>query len=121
LPVLDDRLLRAPTRMTIRGRNRAAWHRARVGTGVAFAIMVVGACVLTARRLTTTSWPLQQANVALVLIASSAYLSSLVLRALGWHRLFPDERPDRSRCLAACGAAAASAVVLPFRLDYIVK
>ena len=53
--------------------------------------------------------------------ASAAYLASFIFRALGWQRLFPGERPDRSRCLAACGAAAASGVVLPFRLDYVVK
>jgi len=104
------------------GRTRSvAWHRARVGAGVAFSIVIVAACFLTARRLTATGWPLQQANVALVLTASAAYLSSFFLRALGWQRLFPGDRPDRSRCLAACGAAAASGVVLPFRLDYVVK
>ena len=57
----------------------------------------------------------------LVFAAASLYLASFFLRALGWQRLFPGERPDRSRCLAACGAAAASGVVLPFRLDYVVK
>ena len=97
------------------------WKRLKVGAGIAFSIVVVGACFLTARRLTTTAWPLQEANVALVLTASAAYLASFFLRALGWQRLFPGERPDRSRCLAACGAAAASGVVLPFRLDYVVK
>jgi lysylphosphatidylglycerol synthase-like protein len=97
------------------------WHRLRVGGGIAFSILVVGACFLTARRLTTSDWPLQQANVELVLIAAAAYLASFFLRALGWQRLFPGDRPDRSRCLAACGAAAASGVVLPFRLDYVVK
>lgn len=96
-------------------------HRLRVATGITFSVVIVVACFLTARRLTTTSWPLQEANVALVLTASAAYLSSFFLRALGWQRLFPGERPDRSRCLAACGAAAASGVVLPFRLDYVVK
>jgi hypothetical protein len=36
--------------------------------------------------------------------------------------MFPSSgRPDRCRCLAACGAAAASGTVLPFRLDYLVK
>ena len=50
------------------------------------------------------------------------YFASYVLRALGWQKLFPAAtRPDRARCLAACGAAAASGVVLPFRLDYLVK
>jgi len=98
-----------------------AWRRARVGAGVAFSVVVVAACFLTARRLTTTGWPLERANLTLVLTASTAYLSSFFLRALGWQRLFPGDRPDRSRCLAACGAAAASGVVLPFRLDYVVK
>jgi uncharacterized membrane protein YbhN (UPF0104 family) len=96
-------------------------QRARVGLGVAFSVAVVAACFLTARRLTTSGWPLAQANVVLVLTASAAYLASFFLRALGWQRLFPGDRPDRSRCLAACGAAAASGVVLPFRLDYAVK
>jgi uncharacterized membrane protein YbhN (UPF0104 family) len=89
--------------------------------GVAFCVLAVMVAVLAGRRLTSTSWPLQEANVILVLAASAAYLTSFVFRALGWQRLFPGERPDRSRCLAACGAAAASGVVLPFRLDYVVK
>ena len=78
--------------------------------------------VLVARRLTSTSWPLQGAQIELALAAGAAYLASFVFRALGWRQLFPaTSRPDRSRCLAACGAAAASGVVLPFRLDYVVK
>jgi hypothetical protein len=93
----------------------------RVGAGITFSLVVVAACFLAGRRLTTTDWPLQQANVALVLGASAAYLASFFLRALGWQRLFPGDRPDRSRCLAACGAAAASGAVLPFRLDYVIK
>jgi hypothetical protein len=79
------------------------------------------AAVLVARRITRTSWPLDGAQVELVLGAGGAYLASFVFRALGWQRLFPAaSRPDRSRCLAACGAAAASGVILPFRLDYLV-
>ncbi|HST15606.1 MAG TPA: lysylphosphatidylglycerol synthase domain-containing protein [Gaiellaceae bacterium] len=97
------------------------WQRARVGGGIAFSVVIVAACFLTARHLTTSGWPLEQANVLLVLTASAAYLASFFLRALGWQRLFPGDRPDRSRCLAACGAAAASGVILPFRLDYVVK
>ena len=97
------------------------WPRLKVGAGITVSILVVSACLLTARRLTTTTWPLQEANVALVLGASAAYLASFFLRALGWQALFPGERPDRRRCLAACGAAAASGAVLPFRLDYAVK
>jgi uncharacterized membrane protein YbhN (UPF0104 family) len=96
-------------------------HRLRVGTGVAVCVFVVALCVVAGRRLTSTSWPLQNTNVGLVVAAGSAYLVSFILRAFGWQRLFPGERPDRSRCLAACGAAAASGIVLPFRLDYVVK
>jgi uncharacterized membrane protein YbhN (UPF0104 family) len=107
--------------MTLGRTTSPAWRRTRIGAGVAFSVVVVAACFLAARRLTTTGWPLERANLTLVLSASTAYLSSFFLRALGWQRLFPGDRPDRSRCLAACGAAAASGVVLPFRLDYVVK
>ena len=69
--------------------NRVSWRRLRVGGVVAFSAVVVAVCFLAARRLTTTSWPLQEANVALVLTASAAYLASFFLRALGWQRLFP--------------------------------
>jgi lysylphosphatidylglycerol synthase-like protein len=107
--------------MTAGASEGPGWGRVRVGVGISFSIVVVGACFLAARRITTTDWPLQQTNVALVLRASAAYLSSFFLRALGWQRLLPGDRPDRSRCLAACGAAAATGAVLPFRLDYVVK
>jgi hypothetical protein len=96
-------------------------YQLKATAGIAFCVLALAVGFLAARRLTTTSWPLQEANVVLVLSASAAYLASFIFRALGWQRLFPGERPDRSRCLAACGAAAASGVVLPFRLDYVVK
>ena len=96
-------------------------RRLRMGTGIVFCVLVITLCVLAGQRLTNTSWPLEGTDVGLVIAAASAYLVSFFLRALGWQRLFPGERPDRSRCLAACGAAAASGVVLPFRLDYVVK
>ena len=95
--------------------------RLKTAAGIAFCVIGVAVGFLAARRLTSTSWPLQEANVILVLGASGAYLASFVFRALGWQRLFPGERPDRSRCLAACGAAPASGVVLPFRRGYVVK
>ena len=62
------------------------------------------------------------AHPGLVAGAVALYFSSYVFRALGWHRLFPAAgRPGRVRCLTACGAAAASGAILPFRLDYVVK
>jgi hypothetical protein len=84
--------------------------------------IAIVAAFLVLRHLTSTSWPLEGAQTELVLGAGAAHLASFCFRALGWQRLFPESgRPDRSRCLAACGAAAASGVVLPFRLDYLVK
>lgn len=94
----------------------------KMAGGVAFCVLSVAACVLVARRLTSAEWPLQNTEPSLVFIAAAAYCASFGFRAMGWRRMFPDpSRPDRSRCLAACGAAAASGTVLPFRLDYLVK
>jgi Lysylphosphatidylglycerol synthase TM region len=101
---------------------RRIGHRWRFVGGLAFSLFSLGACVLVARHLSDASWPLQGGNVPLVLLAGGLYVASFGFRAFGWHELFPShERPDRARCLAACGTAAASGVVLPFRLDYVVK
>lgn len=105
-------------------RLSAVWvaqHRRLVG-GAVFAAVTVLACALLGRRLTGSSWPLAHARMLLVLVAGLCYFVSFVLRARGWRRLFPrDACPDQARCLASVGAAAASGVVLPFRLDYLVK
>src|SRR5216110_2244900 len=101
---------------------RPAPGRARLLGSFAFAVVTIGATVLLGRRFTHTSWPLQHAHLGLVAGAVALYFTSFVLRALGWQKLFPAaSRPDRARCLAACGASAASGAVLPFRLDYLVK
>src|SRR4051794_2672111 len=90
--------------------------------GVVFSAITIAACVLVGRRLTHTSWPLAHASALLVAIAAACYFMSFVVRARGWHRLFPaEQRPDQARCLASVGAGAASGAVLPFRLDYLVK
>jgi uncharacterized membrane protein YbhN (UPF0104 family) len=100
---------------------RVAQHRRPIG-GAAFAAVTVLACALLGRRLTGSSWPLAHAQALLVLAAGLCYFVSFVLRARGWRRLFPrDACPGQARCLASVGAAAASGVVLPFRLDYLVK
>ncbi len=96
--------------------------RRRFIAGAAFAVLTIAASVLVARHLTNTAWPLQHVRPWLVAAAAVAYLVSFFLRARAWHRLFPpDECPDQARCLASVGAAAASGVVLPFRLDYLIK
>jgi hypothetical protein len=102
--------------------ERPAGRRRRLIVGIAFALVTVVASLLVGRRLTGSSWPLDHAEPALVAAAALAYLASLVFRARAWHRLFPrTECPDQARCLASVGAAAASAAVLPFRLDYLIK
>ena len=102
------------------GRVPHGWKKA--GGGIAFCSLALGASFVLARHLTSASWPLQNADVAFVFGAGAAYLASFGFRALGWQRVFPSrQRPDCARCLAACGASAASGTVLPFRLDYIVK
>jgi hypothetical protein len=94
----------------------------RLFFALVFAAVTVGASVLLGRRFTHTSWPLERAHMGLVAGAIALYFASFILRALGWQKLFPSPgRPGRARCLAACGAAAASGAVLPFRLDYLVK
>jgi hypothetical protein len=101
---------------------RSAPGRVRLVGSFAFALVTIGATVLLGRRFTHTSWPLQHAHLGLVACAVALYFMSFVFRALGWQKLFPAaSRPDRARCLAACGASAASGAVLPFRLDYLVK
>jgi hypothetical protein len=63
-------------------------HR-RCVTGVGFTLVTVTACVLVGRRLTHSSWPLAHAQMPLLAFAAVCYLTSLVLRARGWRRLFP--------------------------------
>ena len=102
----------------------AAWAPGgrRFVAGVTFALITIAACVLVGQRLTHSSWPLAHARTLLVAIAAVCYFTSFIVRARGWHRLFPrEQQPDQARCLASVGAAAASGVVLPFRLDYLVK
>jgi uncharacterized membrane protein YbhN (UPF0104 family) len=97
-------------------------RRGRFVAGVVFALLSLTACFLVGQRLTHSSWPLAHTRTFLVALAAVCYFVSFVVRARGWHRLFPrEQQPDQARCLASVGAAAASGVVLPFRLDYLVK
>lgn len=90
-------------------------RRRRLIVGGAFALLTLAASMLVARRLTSSSWPLDHAEPALVAAAALAYLVSLVFRARAWHRLFPkDECPGQSRCLASVGAGRRAAPFCPF-------
>jgi uncharacterized membrane protein YbhN (UPF0104 family) len=103
-------------------RAAVAPQRRRLVAGVVFSLVTIAACILVGQRLTHSSWPLANAKIVLVAVSALCYFASYVLRARGWHRLFPaGQRPDQARCLASVGAAAASGAVLPFRLDYLIK
>jgi uncharacterized membrane protein YbhN (UPF0104 family) len=124
--VNQGRLQAASTLTTLRthvGRLVAlAAGRRRLVAGAVFAAVTLVACALLGRRLTHASWPLAHAHMLLVAAAALCYFFSFVVRARGWNRLFPrEQRPDQARCLASVGAAAASGIVLPFRLDYLIK
>jgi hypothetical protein len=127
--LVDTAAFRSPVGLKVRHDPASLWsriHRSsprwRLFGGLAFCVLSLAACVLVARHLSNSSWPLDGAHVPLVFLAAGSYLASFGFRAFGWHKLFPSrERPDGARCLAACGAASASGVVLPFRLDYVVK
>src|SRR5438105_5482364 len=80
----------------------AAWEpgRRRFVAGLVFAAVTVAACLLVGQRLTSSSWPLAHTRTLLVALATVCYFVSFVLRARGWHRLFPrQQRPDQRRCL----------------------
>jgi len=110
------------TKMAFFARSAWAPGRRRFLAGIVFAAITIAACVLVGQRLTHSSWPLAHARTLLVAGAAVCYFASFVVRARGWHRLFPrEQQPDQARCLASVGAAAASGAVLPFRLDYLVK
>jgi uncharacterized membrane protein YbhN (UPF0104 family) len=97
-------------------------RRLRLVLGVVFALITMTACILVGRRLTQSSWPLAHTQTELVAFAAVCYFASFFLRARGWRRLFPvHQQPCQAGCLASVGAAAASGVVLPFRLDYVIK
>jgi hypothetical protein len=118
----DPQTLTPPRHLMPNAAAEAGPSRRRLLAGVTFAALTLGVTVLLARRLTHTSWPLARADMDFVGGAVALYFSSYVFRALGWQKLFPAAgRPGRGRCLTACGAAAASGVILPFRLDYVVK
>src|SRR5581483_1417913 len=56
--------------------------RRRLVSGFVFAAFTVGACVLLAKHLTGTSWPLHRAHMGLVGAACALYFASYVFRAL---------------------------------------
>jgi hypothetical protein len=78
--------------VTIRRRVRLGAEvlarRRRLVGGLLFAAITSLACLLLARLLTGSSWPLAHVRPQLVAAAGFCYFVSFVVRARGWRRLF---------------------------------
>src|SRR6266571_1659647 len=89
------------------------------GLSVAVVAVVV---FFTVRHFRRHGWPLQHANVPLVLAAAGLFLAAYAFKAFGWRRLFArSERPSPLTLAAAGGAAAVTGIALPGRFDEAVR
>ena len=89
---------------------------------VGSALLGLGAGVLTIRHFASSGWPIQHANVWLVLLAGELFLVAYGLKAWGWQCLFAQGRRPRVLTLAAAGGAASvGGVALPGRFDELIR
>jgi uncharacterized membrane protein YbhN (UPF0104 family) len=89
------------------------------GLAVAFALAVGG---LAVRHFVVNGWPIEHANVWLVLLAALVFLAAYAAKAWGWQRLFSRERRPAIVTLAAAGGAASvGGIALPGRFDELLR
>jgi uncharacterized membrane protein YbhN (UPF0104 family) len=94
----------------------------RRALSVGSALLGLGAAVLTSRHFASSGWPIQHANVWLVLLAGELFLFAYGLKAWGWQCLFAHGRRPRVLTLAAAGGAASvGGVALPGRFDELIR
>jgi len=102
-----------------------SFYRTTLGrrvVNVLFTFMALGASALAARHFASTGWPLQHANIKLVVSSALLFVVAYPLKALGWRRLFhPSERPEAISLAAANGAACLTGAALPGRFDDAVR
>jgi len=73
-------------------------------------------------RLSRQPWPLAHADWGLLAAASAILVGGLILRFLGWQRLFArGERPSLPISFAVGACAAIGSPALPMKLDYVLK
>lgn len=78
--------------------------------------------VLAAREFAAMDWPLSRGNPGLLIAAGALSLLGYGFKAYGWQRLFASEvRPQSLALAAASGGASVTGLVLPGRLDDVVK
>lgn len=99
-------------------RSQAAKRALSVGS----AVLGLGMVVLTIRHFASSGWPIQHANVWLVLLSGELLLLAYGLKAWGWQYLFAqDGRPRVLTLAAAGGAASVGGVALPGRFDEVIR
>jgi uncharacterized membrane protein YbhN (UPF0104 family) len=91
---------------------------ARRWLNLAFGVCAVAIAVEAGRKLATRGWPLGHVDATLIAASCAFFLTSVVLKSVGWQLLFRRaERPDSLNLAAATGAAAVAGLALPGRLD----
>lgn len=114
--------------MSTSPRLLAAWFRAALAleraprvrrfVHLAFGVAALALAAGAVRSLALRGWPLGHVNAALTAASCAFFLTSVVLKSLGWRMLFRRvERPDSLNLAAATGAAAVAGLALPGRLD----
>jgi hypothetical protein len=85
--------------------------------------LIAGATVILGmRRFGGASWPLEGANIDLVVVAIIFFTMANLLRASAWQKLFPKkEQPTKLTLITGVATSGASAPFLPARLDCAVK
>jgi hypothetical protein len=96
--------------------------RGRRVVNVVVTLAALGISVLAARHFASSGWPLQNADLQLVVSAGILFVLAYPLKAMGWHKLFhPSERPQPMSLAAAGGAAQVTGAALPGRFDDVVR
>jgi lysylphosphatidylglycerol synthase-like protein len=96
--------------------------RVRRAVNLGFGASAVAVVVLVVRALGRSSWPFPRTHVDLVAAAGALFLTTTLLKALGWQRLLrPSERPRSLALAAGAGAAALTGLALPSRVDDAVR
>jgi hypothetical protein len=87
-----------------------------------FGASAVAVLVLAGRALGRSNWPFPRTHVDLVAAAGALFLTTTLLKALGWQRLLRASERPRSLALAAgAGAASLTGLALPSRVDDAIR
>jgi uncharacterized membrane protein YbhN (UPF0104 family) len=84
-------------------------------------LVAVAATFFTVRHFMRSGWPIHNANVWLVTLATGLFLLSYAFKAWGWQRLFRCDRPRVLTLAAAGGAATVGGVAFPGRIDDLIR